>query len=351
MNDREKVGPFQLGQLELFVQSVFAAAGSESGEALIVSREVVDAEARGYEAQGLMRVPSYVGALRDGSTSTPTTLEVLRDAPSALAWDAHNGWGHVAALRATEQCVARAKHNGSCVGVVRNIGHIGRLGFYVETAATAGVIGFIACSGNPGSATMAPWGGREARLSTNPFAYGFPSEDGDPVVIDISTTQAARGKVLVAAATGELIPETWAFDARGVSTTDPTQALPPQGTLAPLGGHKGYALAIAVELLCGGLGGEYPPPESSVFIAAFDVAHLTSQAEYASAVSEIDRSMRSSAPRPGFPGARLPGAGSAQQRRTSERQGLYVTTQIWARLLETAASVGVTVPDELVGHG
>src|SRR5439155_9557445 len=122
---------------------------------------------------------------------------------------------------------------------------------------------------------MAPWGGREPRLSTNPFAIGFPYPDGDHVVIDISTTQAARGKVLVAAAKGEAIPETWAFDARGIPTTDPTQALPPHGTLAPLGGHKGYALGIAVELLCGGLGGEYPPAESTVFVAAFDIASVT----------------------------------------------------------------------------
>jgi LDH2 family malate/lactate/ureidoglycolate dehydrogenase len=239
-------GPFALERVQELVAEILAAAGASVDDAAVVAHEVVDAEARGYESQGLMRVASYVEAARAGVTRSPTTLRLLRDAPSAVTWDADFGWGHVAALRAMEECVGRASRTGSCVGVVRNPGHIGRLGYYVEAAAERGAIGLVACSGNPASATTAPWGGREPRLSTNPFALGFPYPGGDQVVVDVSTTQAARGKVLVAAATGQSIPETWAFDAAGRPTTDPEQALPPHGTLAPLGGHKGYALAVAV---------------------------------------------------------------------------------------------------------
>ena len=243
-----------------------------------------------------------------------------------------------------KECARRARETGACIGTIRNAGHIGRLGYYVELAAELGVIGFIACSGNITSAVAAPWGGREPRLSTNPFAYGFPNPGGDAVVVDISTTQAARGKVLVAAATGTAIPDTWAFDAAGDVTTDPNSALPPNGTLAPAGGHKGYALGIVVELLCGGLGGAYPPAESTVFLAAYDGPHVTTPAEYAAAVSAVDELMRSSALRPGFDSIRLPGAGSAERRREAVRGGVTVTPEIWETVCSTARSVGVAPP-------
>ncbi len=291
-----------------------------------------------------MRVPSYVASARSGETVSPTELELLRDAPSAVVWDAHHGWGHVAALKATQECARRARETGSCIGTIRNAGHIGRLGYYAEAAAELGVIGFIACSGNMSSATVAPWGGREPRLSTNPFAYGFPYPGADNVVIDVSTTQAARGKVLVAAGRGQPIPDTWAFDASGMPTTDPTRALPPNGTLAPLGGHKGYTLGIAVELLCGGLGGGYPPAESTVFVAAYDLEHLTTAGEYGDAVRAIDELMRSSDLRPGFDEVRLPGAGSGERRRQAEADGVTVTPELWQALCAAAESVGVEPP-------
>jgi len=159
--------------LERFVRDVLIAAGVAAEEATLVAAEVVDAEARGYESQGLMRVTPYVKAAQSGDTRSPTSLEPIRDAPSAFAWDAGFGWGHVAASRAMAECAARARRTGSCVATIRNIGHIGRLGYYVEQAAALGVVGFISCCGNASSAVVAPWGGKEARLSTNPFAYGF----------------------------------------------------------------------------------------------------------------------------------------------------------------------------------
>jgi LDH2 family malate/lactate/ureidoglycolate dehydrogenase len=336
-----------LNVLERFVCSILTEAGVAAEDAAIVANEVVDAEARGYEAQGLIRVAQYADAASSGATTSPTTLECLREAPSAVSWDAHDGWGHVAALRATEECVRRARETGACVGVIRNVGHIGRLGYYVDRAAELGAIGFVSCSGNASSATMAPWGGREPRLSTNPFAWGFPNPGGDNVVIDVSTTQAARGKVLVAAATGREIPSTWAFDAEGNPTRDPHNALPPNGTLAPLGGHKGYALAIAVELLSGGLGGPYPPPESSVFLAAYDPYHLTSEDEYREAVAELGELVGSSALRPGFDAARLPGVGAAERERHARAGGLRVTPEIWHAVVEAGASVGVLPPDDV----
>lgn len=330
-------------RLEQLVTAILVGAGVAAEDATVVANEVVDAEARGYESQGLMRVPSYVAAATSGATASPTRLEAIREAPSAVTWDAHDGWGHVAALRATEECARRAKETGACIGVIRNVGHIGRLGYYVEAAAELGVIGFIACSGNASSAMMAPWGGREPRLSTNPFAYGFPYPDGDNVVIDVSTTQAARGKVLVARATGSAIPDTWAFDATGSPTTDPDSALPPDGTLAPLGGHKGYALAIAVELLCGGLGGPYPPPQASGFVAAIDPEALSPGGGLATAVRIASAAMSSSAPRAGFDEVLMPGAGSARRKAKAGEEGVYVVAEVWEAVRAAADGLGLQV--------
>jgi LDH2 family malate/lactate/ureidoglycolate dehydrogenase len=337
------VGPFSFRQLEVFTTELLVAAGAAHEDAAIVAREVVDAEACGYESQGLLRVESYVAAARTMG-GIPTELQVLRESPSAVTWDSADGWGHVAAMRAMEECARRAKVTGSCIGLIRNAGHIGRLGYYAELAAGLGVIGFISCSGNASSATAAPWGGREPRLSTNPFAYGFPHPSGDHVVVDISTTQAARGKVLVAAATDQPIPDGWAFDSAGMPTNDPHSALPPNGTLAPLGGHKGYALAIVVELLCGGLGGSYPPHVSTVFVAAYDIAHVTTPESFAAAVTETDELMQSSALRPGFDSIRLPGAGAAERRRAAHESGLMLTREIWDTVRAAGESLGVTVP-------
>jgi uncharacterized oxidoreductase len=340
-------GPFASGELRRFCRDLLDACGVSEHDATVVAGEVVDAEERGYDSQGLMRMISYIGWARDGSIRSPAQVEVLNESPAALTLDAQFGWGHVAGLEAMQMCVERARTAGTCIATMRNTPHIGRLGYYVEAAAAEGMIGFIAVSGHPSSATMAPWGGREARLSTNPFAIGFPAPGREPVVIDVSTTQVARGKVLLAAAAGTEIPDGWAFDAEGNVTHDAASALPPKGTLAPLGGHKGYALAIAVELLCGGLSGEYPPKSGAVFLSVINPNALTSEEDYAHAVAEVDRAMTSSAPRPGFTEVLLPGTGSSRRKRHSESEGLKPAASVWNDLIRLAEELGVAIPAEV----
>jgi LDH2 family malate/lactate/ureidoglycolate dehydrogenase len=344
MNDRP-AGPFSPASLRTFFASALGAAGVVPAEATIVADVLIEAEERGYDSQGVMRLPSYLDMARGDGLRSPAQIDVIREAPAAFSIDAHDSWGPVVGLRVMQMCVERARQAGVCVASVVHLGHVGRLGHYVEAAARENLIGMIALSGNPASATMAPWGGREARLSTNPLALGFPCPGGDPVVVDISSTQAARGKILLAAARGESIPDTWAFDGDGNPTTDPRRGLPPAGSLAPLGGHKGYAIAIAVELLCGGLVGEYPPTSAGVFVAAINVAVLTSADAYAQAVAKVDRRMRSSPLRPGFDEILLPGAGSARRKRAAERDGIQVPAVVWRNVVEAAGRVGVVAPD------
>jgi LDH2 family malate/lactate/ureidoglycolate dehydrogenase len=338
-------GPFAGDELRALARALLEASGVAAADATIVAEEVVDAQERGYDSQGLVRLPSYVGWARDGSIRSPARATVVASTPATLTIDGGFGWGHVVTLRAMEQCIERARETGACIATVRDVPHNGRLGWYVEAAAAAGMIGFLAGSGDPGSATMAPWGGREPRLSTNPFAIGFPNpRGGAPVIIDISTTQAARGKVLLAAANGEALPDGWAFDADGQPTTDPDRALPPDGTLAPLGGHKGYALAIMVELLCGGLGASYPPTEGALFVATIDPTAVTTAEAFAAAVADVEASMASSAPRPGYHEVLLPGAGSARRTAVSAAEGVHVAAPVWADISALADELGVPIP-------
>ncbi len=335
---------FNTADLRDFATAALKAAGVVEGEAELVAEVMIDAEERGYDAQGIMRLPSYLRWAKAGEFKSPAMLKVTRTRPSAIAVDGGRGWGAVVTTRVMDMCIERARETGSCFAAVADVGHGGRLGYYVGRAAEQGMIGMVALGG-PTAPVMAPWGGKEARLSTNPIAFGFPYPGGAPVVVDISTTQAARGKVAIAATTGRSIPDDWAFDAEGNVTTDPKQALPPAGTMAPAGGHKGYALAIAVELMSAAIAGDYPRDFDGMFVAAFDIAAVTDMGVYGDAVATLDRSVRSSAPRDGFPRPALPGTGSAERKARAQAHGVEVAPEIWKQVTDSVAGLGVVVPD------
>jgi len=335
---------FRAADLRPFVTAALKAVEVVDGEAELVAEVMVDAEERGYESQGLMRLPSYLRWAKAGEFRSPAAINVTRTKPSAIAVDGGNGWGAVVTARVMDMCIERARETGSCFAAVADVGHCGRLGYYVERAADQGMIGILALSGSLSAPVMAPWGGREARLSTNPIAFGFPYPGGAPVVVDISTTQAARGKIAIANTKGESIPEGWALDAEGNVTTDPKQALPPAGTMAPLGGHKGFALAVAVELMSAAIAGEYPREGDGMFVAAFDIGAVTEPDLYARAVAALDSSVRSSAPREGYPAPALPGTGSAERKARAQSDGVEVAPEIWRQVTDAVAGLGLDPP-------
>jgi LDH2 family malate/lactate/ureidoglycolate dehydrogenase len=338
-------GPrFAPADLRTFAARALEAVGVMNDEAALVAEVMVDAEERGYDSQGMMRLPSYLRWAKAGEFKSPASITVRRESPSAISVDGGNGWGAVVTTRVMQMCVDRARTTGCCFAAVSDVGHVGRLGYYVGQAAEAGMIAILALSGSTSAPVMAPWGGTEARLSTNPIAFGFPFPGGAPVVVDVSTTQAARGKVAIAKSTGRPIPDSWALDAEGNPTTDAARALPPDGTMAPLGGHKGYALAVAVELLSAALAGQYPREGDGMFIATFDVAAVTDFADYAHAVTSLDASVRSSATRTGFDPPVLPGTGSAARKARSQVDGVEVQDELWRLVSEAVRDLPVTLP-------
>ena len=312
--------PIRSEDLNDLVRALLGAAGSDAGDARLVAEQLVDAEARESRGQGLIRLRPYINWMRTGKIASPAKLKIEREFGSTLLLDGGNGWGQVVTTQAMTMCVERAQKHGVCLALVRNANHIGRLGYYVEAAAADGCVGLVACSGHPSSAWVAPWGGTKPIFGTNPIAFGFPRKDGPPVVVDLSTTQGSRGAVLLAGKVGKLLPEGWAFDAAGNPTRDPSKALPPQGTLAPLGGHKGYGLALAVEILCGVLSGMWPPSGGAILVGAVRVEAFQELGRLLSQPREPARRNHIRADGAGYRRHPDPGTGKCRPREEKPRQ-------------------------------
>lgn len=335
------VGPIRSDDLNDLVRALLGAAGANSDDARLVAEQLVDAEARENRGQGLIRLRPYVNWMRTGKIVSPVKLEIEREFGATLLLDGGNGWGQVVTTQTMTMCIDRARKHGICLALVRNCNHIGRLGYYVEAAARDGYVGLVACSGHPSSAWVAAWGGTKPIFGTNPIAFGFPRKDGPPVVVDLSTTQGSRGAVLLAGKVGKLLPEGWAFDAAGSPTRDPSKALPPHGTLAPLGGHKGYGLALAVEILCGVLGGMWPPSGGGILVGAIRVEAFQSLDAYYRSLENLLGEIASGPTAPDTDAISFPGQGSARREKHSRDNGLQIPDELWSDVVSLASDLGV----------
>ena len=241
-----------------FATRLFIAGGVPANEAEIVARHLVGANLRGHDSHGVMRIPQYLDMLRNGKTHCNVPLEILNETPALLAADANWGLGQVQAHRLLDRLIEKAKVLGLAAGTLRHCAHIGRLGEYAERAAAFGMIliGTVNSHG-PGN-RVAPPGGLEGRISTNPICIGSPTSD-DPLVLDFGTCVAAEGKVRVCFQKGERTPPDWLLDPQGQPTTDPgVLYTEPRGTILPLGraqAYKGFGLGLMLDILCGALSG------------------------------------------------------------------------------------------------
>ena len=256
-------GPVRLScdALGRLMGEIFARAGVPAGEREIVVEVLLEATMAGYLSHGIMRVPLYVEAIRKGRIHPGARTRVLRRSPSALHLDAGHGLGPVSATEAVGQATGLAAQSGvGCVSVVR-AADVARLGSYVIEPAREGFVCLLLVNDAGGNPNVAPWGSTEPFLSTNPLAAGIPRRGAAPIVIDMSTSVAAAGRLRMLAAEGREAPEGWLIDGDGRSSTDPAAALdvPPRAALLPLGGllagHKGFALGLLVDVLAGALSG------------------------------------------------------------------------------------------------
>ncbi len=228
--------------------------GVPTGDAALTAETLVDAELEGQSSQGLSRLPMMLERLHTGGINARPEM-TARGEGAVRRLDAGNGLGQVAGARALDLAIDLARSYGTGLVAVRASNHLGALDFHVRRAAVRGLIA-LAVSNTPPA--MAPPGTATRYLGTNPIAAAFPTE-GEPIVVDMGTSQVARGRVVEARQAGQPIPEGWAVDAEGHPTTDPTAAL--GGAMVPMGGDKGFALALLVEMLAAVLSGAAIGPQ------------------------------------------------------------------------------------------
>jgi LDH2 family malate/lactate/ureidoglycolate dehydrogenase len=244
-------------ELHGFAAAVLASVGTPDAHAAIVASCLVDADRRGVATHGLIRLPSYVTDVHAGRVDAAVTPWIIRDDGPTATVDGCAGFGAVTGVFAMDEAIDRAERYGAGVVTARRCNHLGALSFYSLRAAASGLVG-IAATSTP--AVMAPTGGSEARIGNNPLSVAAPRAAGKPLFcLDVAQSAVSRGRIKLAQLAQEPIPEGWALDATGAPTTDPTAAL--AGALLPIGGHKGYGLALAVEVLAGVLAGGDVGPE------------------------------------------------------------------------------------------
>lgn len=316
----------RLDEAEDLAAAALEASGASSGNARSTARALVAAEADGQAGHGLSRVASYALHARCGKVDGRAVPRVERAGAAALRVDAGQGFAYPAIDAALAALVPLAREAGIAVAVLHRSHHFGQAGAHAERLAAAGLVGLVL--GNTPKA-MAFWGGRRPMLGTNPLAFAAPLPAGRaPLVIDLALSVAARGKIVAAQKVGKPIPEGWAVDAEGRPTTDPAAAL--AGTLSPIGGAKGGALALMIEILAAAVTGSSwgweassffddrggPPGMGQVFIA-LDPGPL-SGGLYTGRMALLLEAMAAE------PGVRLPGERRLESRERAAREGLPV---------------------------
>lgn len=330
--------------------AVFVGAGLSPPAARTVAESLVAADARGIPSHGLMLVPMYVDRLRAGSVSTRESANVVVDFGAVAVLDAQHALGQLTADQAMALCIEKAHQFGIGAVAVRHAFHFGGAFRYVEQAAAAGCIGVAMANTRP---LMPATGGATPVVGNNPVAIGVPRPEHPPLILDMALSEAALGKIRLAAAEQRAIPPTWATDADGTPTTDPAAAI--AGMLLPIGGPKGYGLALMVDVLTGVLSGggfgshvqgmyadTSRPNDCSHFFLALDAAAFDQQhgQQVGARVAELIAQIRASRPTPGVAQIYLPG--EREQLKAAEPT-VSLDHSVVAGLGAAAAAVGVAL--------
>jgi uncharacterized oxidoreductase len=350
------VPTFASASLLTFAQQLFCAAGVPKDEADIVAGSLVLANLSGHDSHGLIRIPQYTNALRDGRLKAGAAFQVVQETPALLCVDAGWGLGQVQAHRLLERLIPKARQVGLAAGTLKHCGHIGRVGEYAEAAA-GHELALVASVTNHGLGTgMAPPGGTVARIGTNPLCIGVPTS-GPPVVLDIGTTVCAEGKIRVAFNKGQQVPPGYLIDANGRPTTDPGVLYrEPRGSILPLGGamaYKGFGIGLLLDMLVGGLSGapcSFPgaPNRSAnaVFFLVIDPKLFDGLEHFLREVTGLVETVRTCPRAEGVEEILLPGDPERRERERRGRSGLTLDDGTWKQLVQLADQLGVAVPPE-----
>lgn len=329
---------FTCAELEQLMFDALANSKTSGENALPVAKALLAAEIDGRKGHGFSRIPSYAGQALSGKVDGMVEAEVTKDLPGALTVDVKNGFFFPAFDMVLPLAARKAKANGIAAAGFMHSHHCGVLGHHVERAAEQGLVAMMVANSPE---AMAPWGGNRRIYGTQPIAFGAPRKNGPPLMIDLALSQVARGNILTAKQAGKPIPEGWATDGQGRPTTDADVALT-EGMLLPMGGAKGAALALLVEILTGPLSGgalsaeassfftaDGEPPSVGQFLLLIDPEAFSGRANFLDRIEAIMESIADQE------GARIPGSRAIALREKAARDGLSVP----ANLVEEAKAL------------
>jgi LDH2 family malate/lactate/ureidoglycolate dehydrogenase len=334
-----------------FGRAIFQAAGVPEDQARVAVGHLVEANLVGHDSHGIMRLPHYTRALLKGDIVPVGNHKIVRETPVSAVVDANRSFGIVLAYHTMQMAVDRAKEHTLGAVAVHRASHIGRLGAFPPLAAQQDCIGILMLNG--GGRFTAPFGGTGRRLPPNPIAISVPTQSGAPLMLDITTSMAAGGKVEVYKARGKQAPEGWLVDRAGNLVTDPALFLSGEAAMLPLGGaagHKGYGLGMMIDAIAGGLSwagcsAEQPTRGGSGFLAlAIKIASFIDVHEYKREVQRLIEWVKSSPTMPGYSKIYLPGEIEEETRRRREAEGVAIEDSTWSDILAAAQSVNVPAP-------
>ena len=331
---------------------ILEGAGVSPADAKVVGHELADANIVGHDSHGVMRLVQYVQMIHDGHVKLGAAPQILREAPSYALIDGGFNFGQIIMTQALDMAIEKARATGTSTVLIRNCNHVGRLGAYTERAAKAGFLTTM-CVNAPGPGGVAPFGGIERRLGTNPISMSAPTGDS-AVVLDMTTSATAEGKLRVSHQKGEQVPEGLIIDSDGNPTTDPGVFYnAPVGSILPLGGpmmgHKGFGMSVMIDIFCGILSGsgigrtDLPRGANGVWLSLMSVEHFLPRDEYEAWMAKYTTYIKSSRTAPGVSEILLPGEIEARRATQRTAEGVSIPDETWRQINELAGKLKVSL--------
>jgi LDH2 family malate/lactate/ureidoglycolate dehydrogenase len=351
MSDFVRIAPEPLLD---FAAAVYVRGGMPETDARLVADTLVQADLWGHQSHGVMRLGWYYARLKAGVCDAMAKPELIVDAGAIAVIDGKDGMGQVVTARATQEAVARAKRHGIGAVALRNSNHFGTAMYFTLMAARQGCVAFLSTNASP---AMAPWGGRKKTVGTNPWSWAAPAGTCAPMVLDIANTGVARGKIYLAKQRGLPIPDGWAINAAGAPTNDPQEAI--DGLILPMAQHKGYAIAVIMDMLSGvltgsqfgtGVAGPYQTDRRSgagQLMIALDIAAMQPLSEFGARMERYIGELKSVPLAQGFEEVVYPGEIEARNDVRHRREGILLPADTVADLLKLAAETEVPPPAAL----
>lgn len=339
-----------VASLSAFIERALVAAGLRAEDAHTAAALMAEADLYGSDGHGVIRLANTVKRIKAGGINTHPNIRIARERGAMALIEGDNAMGHLVMKRAAEVAIDKAKRQGvAWVGAFHS-NHAGPASLYARMPLQHDMIGIYAAVGSANH--LPPWGGTEMLLSTNPIAIAVPSGQRPPIVLDMATTVAAYGKVKTYLMRGKMMPEGWMIDREGKPLTDPKRAH--EGFLLPIGGAKGYGLALMLGILAGTLNGaafgrdviDFNADSRSLtntgqFIIAADIAAFGDVDDFKARIDRVWEEMKSSPLMPGFDEIRLPGERTERVHRERAVNGIPIVPELDTVLSDVARELGI----------